>query len=112
MKATVSFEYLGADRAGAPLRCLRPKRPWVAELTLKLGRVERRFLNPRTDYADAGRSGKRGIRMWFVLEHGRVYEAERPLSPNHCERVFLLPGPDGVVAEIDREEALRWLKPG
>ncbi|MEU0242315.1 hypothetical protein ABZ234_31945 [Nocardiopsis sp. NPDC006198] len=86
-------------------------RPWVAEivgLSAKYG-YRRQFLKSKADWAGANSRGTRGVKLYFVLEAGRYYQAYRKTSQQQHEKPFLKVTEEGEVVEVAKEEVDQWL---
>jgi len=83
-----------------------PNRYWVAEITGTHPRYkyERRFLSGKKDYANANSVGSRGVRVWFVLKEGKLYEIKSPVSWHRSERYFATVR-EGLVVQLTDDEA-------
>lgn len=87
------------------------RRPWIAQLLgldTKRG-YERRFVDGARDYTEADRRG-RGTKLYFQLEHGRLYEVNRWRSRYKEERFFVRVDGDGDVVGVAQDEVTRILE--
>lgn len=86
------------------------RRPWVARIIGRhpLYKLDREFLDAKRDYSEATRSGKRGVRLWFVLDSGSYYEVMEWSSARVSRRYFVKVV-NGYVLEVDSAEVERWL---
>jgi hypothetical protein len=131
MKATLGIEYIGerydADMLlwarrlddafggqfgrsiiGGPAR---PRKPWVAEISDRheqLG-LQRRFLPANWQRKRANGPHSRGVELWFVLESGRVYEVNEPVSWRRWDRYFCAVDDAGNVQRLSKKEVEQWL---
>lgn len=123
MKASVCFEFIGSEQYareqlagwifsqigephGKPPSSVR--KPWVAEITglcEKYG-YERKFVKYKTQYVRGSGNCNRGVEMWFILESGKIYQAQCFSSWKKRERSFLTVNDDGDVKEVTEE----WVK--
>lgn len=108
MKATLALEYIGEAQdarlalmagvidqvipgmSGGLIGLSRPRKPWVAQILGKDPRygLARRFLPANWQRQRANGNGSRGVELWFVLESGRLYEVNAPVSWRSTERYF------------------------
>lgn len=86
------------------------RQPWVAEITGTDPRygLAREFLVPRRDYRDASRSGERGVRCWWTLESGRLYQARCRVTWDRWVTRYLTVTPEGDIADVSEQEATAW----
>lgn len=66
------------------------RRPWVAQI-LRMnpdGSLDRWFVKGLKDYTDANSTGTRGIRLYFHLEPGHIYEVRHFTSWTAEDRYF------------------------
>jgi hypothetical protein len=87
------------------------RRPWIAQLLgldAKRG-YERRFVNGSRDYTDADRKG-RGTKLYFQLEHGRLYEVNRWRTRAKEERFFVRVNDTGDVVGVAQDDVTRILE--
>lgn len=85
---------------------------WVAEITgtdPKYG-YARTFLRARRDYSRSNSIGSRGIYLCYILEAGKLYQAQSKPSWSRLERYFLTATTDGRIEYLSDEEAAEWLK--
>lgn len=85
-------------------------RPWVAKVT---GRddvygLEREFLDHLNDYDKATKNTRRGVLWWFILDDGFLYQVQENVGSQRHRRYFAKVD-DGLVVEVDQEEANAWL---
>jgi len=99
----------------APSESMDSVRPWVARIigtNEKFG-LERRFVDPLTDWSGSSRScaGRlRGVARSFPLRVGWVVEAQhyrRARSKRHLVRYFAVVQPDGL-EELPAEAVAAW----
>lgn len=85
--------------------------PWVGELTGidQWGRFERRYIRHTKDFAQANGTGNRGVRFFFLLETGKVYEVQELTSWTNKRRYFCQVTAAGEIEEITEEEARQWV---
>lgn len=85
---------------------------WVAEVTsidARTGRIERRFLDGLKDYTEANSVGSRGVRKYYVLTDGPLYEVvDRPGYGKPQRRRYCRVQGDKIV-EISIAEAISCL---
>lgn len=121
MKATLSLEYPGAssdrelrslDRVlGGMIGASSSGQPWVARIEgsdPKYG-LKREFLQAKWDYSQANSKGTRGVRLWFVLSSGHLYEVKRWVSSRRTSRYFCCVTANGELHELTKEEAEEWV---
>ncbi|MGN6107697.1 MAG: hypothetical protein ACTHU0_21485 [Kofleriaceae bacterium] len=100
--------YVAASTIGPERR-----RPWVARITgrdAKFG-LGREFVEAKRDYSEATGSGKRGVKLWFLLEEGGYFEVCEWLSARRQRRYFVKVV-EGYVREVERAEVEAWLDKG
>lgn len=88
------------------------QRPWVAEI---LGwhakwKYDRRFLTYDKDFSEANSKGSRGVRHFYLLESGRVYEVHEMITWKRRRRYFCQVTAEGDIQEISEEEVEQWLE--
>lgn len=86
-------------------------RQWVAEITgtdPKFG-FKRAFLRGKKGYSRANSVGSRGIYFVYLLEEGRIYEVNSPVSWKRDVRYFCR-YMDGRKNVLSKEEVLQCLK--
>lgn len=117
MKAAFSAEAIGRGQVWelTPIRddphglmwLDRPAMPWVAEVTGLSERygLAREFLRPRYDYREANRTAARGVRAWWTLEEGRVYQARYRVTRDKWVTRWLTVTPAGEIAQITGDQA-------
>lgn len=129
MKATLALEAIGYEAARRMRKSLvqgndprkwaaktlvrnggKLPQPWVAELiAVRESRgLERHFVRPARDFAQANGSGNRGIRFFFVLESGKVYEVQELTSWTNKRRYFCRVTTIGDIEEITEGEIRQW----
>lgn len=87
--------------------------PWVAEVLpgTKGYLWDRKYLKKNgNDYLESNSKGTRGVRAYFILESGKLYEAQRLTAWTKSERFFCKVDERGEIIEIDRQEVLSWLR--
>lgn len=120
MKTSFDVEAIGLDASTAKTAAMlgitremnRQNRPWVAELT-GLSRkfdYERRFLRPKADYKHANSTGKRGVRFFWTLEAGRIYETRYRTSWKDWRHRFMIVTECGEIRDVTEEEVRGWLE--
>lgn len=89
------------------LKIVAPRQPWVAEITGLDARygLARRFLPGRHDYRRANDRGTRGVRAWWVLESGHVYQARYRTSWDKWVTRWLTVTAGGDITDVTEEEA-------
>ena len=93
---------------GAYLRI--PSRAWVAEITgrdPKYG-LARSFVHGKKDYSQSNSVGSRGVKLWYELWPGRVYDVSHPVCWKRTRRYFCRVEGNGL-CEMTKEEVLEWL---
>lgn len=130
MKATVGIEKIGGreDEMTTVYRAVSnrylpglwdemigPKienKVWVAEITGvdPKYKYSRTFLKSKVDYSKSNSKGTRGVMHWFIMETGKIYEVEAPISWSRKERYFCKISEDGDIVKIDKEEVAKWVK--
>ncbi len=90
----------------------RRKRPWVAEIIGVSQRYgfERSFLDPKKDYSRSNAIGSRGVRLFFILESGRLYEINEQTSWRRWLRWYAVVSDSGDIVHVSKEEAHQWLR--
>lgn len=85
---------------------------WVAEITGSdlIYKYSRKFLKCKVDYSKANSKGTRGVIHWFILETGKIYEVESPVSWSRKERYFCKISECGDIIKIDKSEVDKWVK--
>lgn len=120
MKGVFSAEAIGlptsmditARMCGIERDMHRQTRPWVAEVTGRSRRYgyERRFVKPKVDYSGANSAGTRGVRYWWTLESGHLYQARYRTDWSMAATVrYLTVTDEGDVVDVPREEVDRWV---
>ncbi|HEU4544318.1 MAG TPA: hypothetical protein VFR23_24520 [Jiangellaceae bacterium] len=92
-------------------------KPWVAVITGANPRFgfARRFVRPRHDYRDSGKTWRRtvGIKSCYLLEEGWVCEFFEQRNgydkPRDCKRYFARVTQDGL-DKLDEHEVIRCLR--
>lgn len=88
-----------------------PSRLYVAEIKGRDPRFffKRFFLKGRKDFIDANSVCSRGVKVYFTLDEGKVYEIKEPISWKRNE-VYYLKWEAGVRKKTySKEEACEWL---
>lgn len=85
--------------------------PWVAEITGRCERygMARQFVNGRRDYAKTNISGSRGVRAFYTLESGKLYEVKEYTSWKRSERYFVTVLDSGDIQKLTKYQAEQWL---
>lgn len=130
MKATLAIEFIGADTyqwfkgmtrmyngvvAGLGdylIGGATPgSKPWAAEITGRDPKFKfsRKFINPNWDYSESNSKGSRGVKLWFTLESGKLYEISHRVSWKRTERFFATVTEDGDIKHLTDQEAQEWL---
>ena len=86
-------------------------RPWVAEIKGRhpTFKYERKFVSAKTDYKGSSSTGNRGVKLWFLLETGRIYQVKHKTSWKAVERYFCEVADDGSIRKLTAEEVETWL---
>jgi hypothetical protein len=119
VKTVFSAEMIGLSpqeqrqaRAAGTLRDDRRRaRPRLCELTGLFGRgFTRRELRPKQDWSEANSRGTRGVRLYWTLTTGPVYEAvyRTGWESPHTTR-YLYVTADGDLHDTTKEEVRSWL---
>lgn len=80
-------------------------RAWVAKVSLSGRKIERSFVKPLVDYADANSKFSRGVYKYYFLDNGD-YEISSPQSWKCTDRYFLRVK-DGKAWGIDKDQICR-----
>lgn len=111
MKATVSSEWVGKDlddlASQIGERAIR--KPWCAKVSLNRLGFSREFIKGKIDYTKSNSKQSRGVMVWFVLQHGYVYELKRNLSWKSSKRIFMRVLENGAIEEGSKQDAEKWL---
>jgi len=70
---------------------------------------DREFLPAKVDFAEANGRGTRGIRYWWTLSTGAVYETRYRVTWDKWRHRFLRVTDDGIIVDITAEEVPAWL---
>lgn len=110
---TLRLEAIGDDLASlvsswrdlGPHFSLKPRRPWVAEITgWRGGRwYDREFLGGHKDFSQANGKGSRGVYLYYHLAEGHIYEVRELISWSSDRRYFCAVR-DGSLVELSVEE--------
>lgn len=129
VKATLGLEHIGAGEAdylrfatsllnreirdglGDVVVGSNPNRPWVAEITGRHPKfkLSRQFLPSNKDLSQANGAFSRGVRRWYILESGKLYEVNEMVSWKKRDRYFCAVTPDGEIRRVGGEEVEQWL---
>lgn len=113
MYAALALEWVGHDMDTNPawraMGAPQLRRPWVAEVVIVDGKVDRRFLDGRTDYQRANGIGSRGVTVHYLLEDGAIYEVRHFTSWKSEDRYFCYVE-NGQIYRCTQEEFLGWLR--
>jgi len=104
-------EVLGSGMRDAVIgKSARPK-PWVAKITGTCPRfgLSREFVKYRKDYRNTSGTGNRGVRAFYMLESGNLYEVNEQKSWRRSERYFLAVNNDGDTIKMTKQEAIQWV---
>lgn len=87
---------------------MRPK-AWVARITGtdRQYAFAREFLRGKKDYAEANKTGSRGVYWWYELGEGDIYEINAPQSWKHADRYFALSS-RGQLIRMELDEVIEW----
>jgi hypothetical protein len=98
MKASIGLEIIGGSSV------------WIAEIKgfSKKYLFDREFLDKNKDYTDANSVGTRGIKCWYMLETGCVYEVQRQISWKKSEKYFCCVNADGEIIRLTREDVIKY----
>lgn len=94
-----------------PTEVWRSQRPWVALITGvdSVYGLKRQFIKGYLDVSGANYSGDKGVMVHFLVEEGKLYEANYPVSRKKSERSFLTH--DGsTIKYLSIEEGLAWAR--
>lgn len=85
--------------------------PWVAELTASRDSHDfaRVFVRHTKDFAQANGTGNRGVRFFFLLESGKVYEVQELTSWTNKRRFFCRVTAAGAIDILTEQETRAWL---
>lgn len=90
-----------------------PSGYWVAEITGPDSqyRFARTFLRGKKDYSESNSIGSRGVKVWYIVESGKVYEAKSRVTWTRARRHFFrVNEATGDIEDLTEEEVLAWLK--
>lgn len=97
----------GCHAAAARIQTQVIRKPWVARIRgVGPDGMIREFVDHMRDYRDASASGKRGVKLFFILRNG-FYEVREVLSMTRDRRYFVEVRA-GEIAEVDRAVVDRW----
>lgn len=83
-RALLKIELIGDDNPDGK------GRGWVAEIELRDGGPQRRFLRAFKDYSKANSVGSRGVFAAYWLAPGKIYEVSAPQSWTSTDRYYCL----------------------
>lgn len=110
MRGRVIAEWIGygEDRTMRAFGQGSLRRPWVARVTPRCGKLHREFIRGDLDFERANRAGSRGVRVVWTLRPG-TYETFEMLSWGASRRRFIYVDGDGTVSEVAPEDIQLWL---
>lgn len=87
---------------------LRGNAPWVAEILglSNEGKFLRKFVHGDTDYTRSNSVGSRGIRKYYHLRSGRIYEVAERLTWKRTIQYFCRVNDEGDIVRISRQTVL------
>ncbi len=86
-------------------------RTWLAEIVGTHARYgySRIFIQPRVDYRDASPSGRTGIRLWWTLESGHMYELHHGSRLEGRQHRWLTVNTGGDVVDVSEGTVRQWI---
>lgn len=99
----------GHHAAAASIQTQVVRKPWIARIRgMGPDGFTREFVDHMRDYRDSSASGKRGVKLFFILRDG-FYEVRAVLSMTR-ERRYFVKVTSGEITEVDRAVVEQWAR--